>query len=90
MSDWRNNEDAGDLAMMGAADYSGHLGELEAEARGEAFDRYQVLFAKWAAADPTNPVYLKGIRCEGCDGPMDETNCHEGHAAWHCGCEVVA
>ena len=29
--DWRNNEDAGDLSMMGAADFSGHLGEMEAD-----------------------------------------------------------
>jgi hypothetical protein len=25
--EWYGNEDAGDLSMMGAADYSGHLGE---------------------------------------------------------------
>ena len=29
--DWYNNEDAGDLSAMGAADSSGHLGEMAAE-----------------------------------------------------------
>jgi len=29
---WRGNEDAGDLSMMGAADFSGHLGELMVDA----------------------------------------------------------
>jgi len=37
---WHNNEDAGDLTMMGAADYSGHLGELmyDAHQSGEHED----------------------------------------------------
>jgi len=25
--DWYDNEDAGDLSMMGAADFAGHMGE---------------------------------------------------------------
>jgi hypothetical protein len=34
-----NNEDAGDLEMMGAADYSGHLGEEHADGEHEAAPR---------------------------------------------------
>lgn len=85
MSNWRNNEDAGDLVMMGAADYSGHLGEVEAEKRAADWAEYVVLFAKWKAANPTSPAYAK-IACEDCEGLMDETNCHEGRYTWHCGC----
>ena len=84
-SDWGNNEDAGDLTMMGAADYSGHLGELaaerEAELRREAFAEFSAFVA--GSPDPTNML------CEECGKvELTESNCHDGAVSWHCGCDL--
>ena len=62
--EWYGNEDAGDLSMMGAADYSGHLGELEAEEAEKVLELYGP-DCGWCGEVMEDPVfYAKGTRSE--------------------------
>ena len=83
--EWYGNEDAGDLEMMGAADYSGHLGELEADNRSRDWASYVETWANWHKNGHEESPTPDGV-CEECLGPMDASNCHAGAYSWHCGC----
>jgi len=76
--DWYNNEDAGDLEMMGRADYEGEM-------NAQRIDERRAIFTE--AFDLELEVWEKTPSCEGCcadlhrktDGVFDE-----GWALFYC------
>ena len=71
--DWYNNEDAGDLSAMGAADYSGHLGEMAAEKVAHLVGSP----CGWCGEPMTDPVIVA-------EGTFSEDYACEGECEEHC------